>query len=27
MQETHLNLNNSYICWLEKSFASKYKLA
>jgi hypothetical protein len=26
MQETNLYLNNSYMCWLDKSFASKQKL-
>jgi hypothetical protein len=26
MRETNLYLNNSYTCWLDKSFASKYKL-
>jgi hypothetical protein len=26
MQETNLYLNNSYMCWLDEAFASKYKL-
>jgi hypothetical protein len=26
IRETNLYLSNSYMCWLDKSFASKYKL-